>query len=383
MKTSLISLVSIVFMAALALADCPEGDLNRDCKVNLFDFGLMAESWLDIEPNLPVGSVVIYEVMAHSHGTAPDWVELYNTTGSAVNIGGWYLSDSDRHLTDSFAYQILSGTTIPPYGYAVFYETNFGTKFKLSENGDQVYLSLNRDGLPFGMDDFEFGASEVNVSFGRYTTSIDEVKFVAMDSNTPGQLNSYPKVGPVVITEVMYYFDTDNPDSDNYEYIELYNIKNYPVNLWVYDPCTSSDLSWAITKGIDYTFPYHTTMPAYSYLIVAKNAATCRSAFGIPPEIPVLGSFSGKLSNEGENIELSIPGELANPPDLGSRVYIRVDNVSYSDGEHHENFPGLDPWSQTRNANGGGHSLHRIDPDLFGDDVNNWISNEADPGFGY
>ena len=95
-----------------------------------------------------------------------------------------------------------------------------------------------------------------------------------MDSNTPGQLNSYPKVGPVVINEVMYYWDTENPDNDNYEYIELYNIKNYPVNLWVYDPCTSSDLSWAITKGIDYTFPYHTTIPAHGYIVVAKNKST-------------------------------------------------------------------------------------------------------------
>ena len=380
MKTLLISLVSIVFMAALALADCPEGDLNRDCKVNLFDFALMAESWLDIEPNLPVGSVIINEVMAHSHGTAPDWVELYNTTGSAVNIGSWYLSDSDRHLTDSSAYQILNGTTIPPYGYMVFYETNFGTKFKLSENGDQVYLSLNRDGFPFGMDDFEFGASEVNVSFGHYTTSIDEVKFVAMDSNTPGQLNSYPKVGPVVITEVMYYWDTTNPDSDNYEYIELYNIEDHNVNLWVYDPCTSSDLSWAITKGVDYTFPYHTTMPAHSYLVVAKNAALCRSEFSIPPEITVLGSFGGKLSNEGENIELSIPGELDTTVIPNIRYYIRVDNVSYSDGEHHENFPGLDPWAKTMHANGDGQSLHRIDPNLFGDDVNNWRSNDPAPG---
>jgi hypothetical protein len=376
MKTSIISLIPIVFIVALALANCPEGDLNRDCKVDLFDFAVMAQNWLLVEPNLPLGTVIVNEVMAHSHGTAPDWIELYNTAGSAINIGGWYLSDSDRHLTDSEAYQIPGGTTIPAYGYLTFYETNFGSKFKLSENGDQAYLSLIRNGLPFGMDDFEFGASEVNVSFGHYTTSTGDVKFVAMDSNTPGQLNSYPKVGPVVITEVMYYFDTENPDNDNYEYIELYNIEDHDVNLWVYDPCTAGDLSWEITKGITYIFEPYTTIPAHGYLLVVRDKPKFTDLYDeVDPSI-VFQWTSGKLSNEGENIELSIPGELVD----SVRYYIRVDNVSYSDGEHHENFPGLDPWSKTRNANGGGHSLQKINPNLFGDDVNNWMSNEAAPG---
>jgi hypothetical protein len=367
--------VSTAFLVGSVWANCPEGDLNRDCKVDFHDLGLLAGSWLEVEPNLPVGTVVINEALAHSHGVAPDWVELYNTSGSAINIGGWYLSDSDRHLTDVNAYRIPNGTFIPPYGYIVFYEnTHFGTKFKLSEKGDDIYLSLVRDGFPFGMDDWKFAASEVNVPFGCYTTSIGEVKFVAMDSNTPGQLNSYPKVGPVVISEVMYYSSLGDPDNDIYEYIELYNIEGNNVNLWVYDPCTSSDVSWAITKGVEYIFPYHTTIPAHEYIVVAKD----KSKYPTVPPSKLFGPFSGKLSNEGENIELSMPGEL---DDLSERVYIRIDNVRYSDGQHHENFPGLDPWRITGSANGEGDSLQRLDPTLFGDDVNNWTADEPSPGY--
>jgi hypothetical protein len=364
-------------MASLASADCPLGDLNRDCKVDLFDFSLMADSWLEVEPNLPFGSVIINEVLAHSHDIAPDWIELYNTTGSAINIGGWYLSDKDSLLTK---YRIPDGNTIPAYGYKVFYANlHFGVgvdAFQLSDDGDEVYLSLPRDGSYFVMDDMQFGASEVNIPFGRYTTSLGEVKFVAMESNTPGQLNSYPKVGPVVINEIMYYWDTDNPDDDDFEYIELYNIKNYPVNLWVYDPCTSSDLSWVITKGVDYTFPTHTTIPAHGYIVVVKNKNDFSSIYPDVNSSIIFGPFSGKLSNEGENVELSMPGELNS---LGARVYIRIDNVSYSDGQHHENFVGLDPWFYMTSANGDGESLHRIYPNLYGDDVNNWESGEADP----
>jgi hypothetical protein len=382
MKTLFLTLFSIVFMASLALADCPEGDLNRDCKVDLSDFALMAENWLEVEPNLPFGTVIINELMSHSSDVNgadyPDWIELYNTSGSAVNIGGWYLSDSDALLTK---YRIPNGTTIPAYGYIVFYENiSFGVDanaFGLSENGDEVYLSLPRGGDYFVMDDRKFGASERNVSFGRYTTSIGEVKFVSMDSNTPGQPNSYPKVGPVVISEIMYYFDTDNPDSDNYEYIELYNIEDYPVNLWTPDPCGPGDVSWAITKGVDYIFPYHTTIPAHGYIVVVKNEDEFSSIFDTVPTSIIFGPFAGKLSNQGENVEFSLPGELDS---LGSRLYIRIDNVNYSDGEHHENFIGLDPWRYTTSANGNGESLHRLYPNLYGDDVNNWKSDEASPG---
>jgi hypothetical protein len=379
MKTQLQALALVVFMACSALADCPEGDLNRDCKVDLFDFATLADSWLQVEPNLPTGTVVINEVMAHSSGTAPDWIELYNTSGSAIDISGWYLSDSDRELTSAEAYQIPNGTTIPAYGYVVFYENAFGTKFKLSENGDEVYLSLLRDGVPFGMDDRKFDASEPNVSFGRYTTSIGEVKFVSMDPNTPGAANSYPKVGPVVINEVMYYADPCHPDSDVNEYIELYNIEDYNVNLWIPDPCGPGDVNWAITKGVEYEFPYHTTIPSHGYLLVVKNKPAFTSTFPSVPSSIVFEWDSGKLSNEGENIELSMPGELDTTVIPNERYYIRIDNVIYSDGEHHQNFPGLDPWAGTRSANGTGDSLHRINPNLFGDDVNNWASDAPDP----
>jgi len=43
-------------------------------------------------------AIVINEVLAHSHAEASDWIELRNTTASAINIGGWFLSDSDITL---------------------------------------------------------------------------------------------------------------------------------------------------------------------------------------------------------------------------------------------------------------------------------------------
>jgi len=71
------------------------------------------------------GAVVINEVLAHSHAEVSDWIELHNSTGTANDIGGWFLSDSNDNL---FKYKIANGTTIGSNGYLFLYEDlNFGT----------------------------------------------------------------------------------------------------------------------------------------------------------------------------------------------------------------------------------------------------------------
>jgi len=382
------SCILLIPITAAALAeDCPVGDLNGDCKVNLLDLGTLAVNWLDEEPNLPLGSVVINEVMAHSHADAPDWIELYNTTGVPVDISGWYLSDSDSPLTK---YPIPNGTIIDAKGYVVLYENvHFGTYhgnnivFALSETGETVYLSFPdvTSNPKHVCDDRKFGASETGVSFGRYTTNSGDLKFVAMDSNTPGQANSYTKVGPIVITEIMY----DPNEGSNAEYIELYNIENYTVNMYVYDPCVPGDVNWAFTEGPEFEFPYHTSIPANSYLIVARtdDPIEFRNWYvDTPSDVNVLGPFEDgtKLSNDGENVEISMPGDLEDPNEPGGpHAYIRIDNIRYSDGSQHKDFPGLDPWPKDPDK-AEGESLHRINPNLYGDDVLNWEADDASPG---
>jgi len=226
------------------------------------------------------GAIVINEVLAHSHAEASDWIELYNTTGIAIDISGWFLSDSNDNL---FKYEIANGTTIGPNGYLVFYEDlNFGNvsdsgchePFALSENGERLYLSSAQNDVLTGYRNVEdFGASETGVSFGRYyKSSTGNYNFVAMDENTPGSANSYPKVGPIVISEIMYNPDWPNSGSytnDQYEYIELQNISAEPVTLFRYD----KGEPWKFTNGVDFTFPagVPVTIPAGGYILVVKK----------------------------------------------------------------------------------------------------------------
>lgn len=323
----------------------------------------------DPAPVANPGDVVINEVLAHSHGSESDWIELHNTTGAVVNIGGWFLSDDDNDFTK---YEIAASTVIGANGYIVFYEdVDFGfgsgdpgchVPFALSENGDTVYLSSGAGGQLGGgfSEDEDFGASETGVSLGRYQTSTGDWDFVAMDHNTPGTANAYPKVGPVVINEIMY-----NPQSGNQneEYIELHNISGSVVYLYNF----AENTGWKFTDGVDFTFGSDANIPAYGYMMVVKNVAAFTSAYGaMPPTVRVVGPYNGQLDNGGERVQISKPGDV---DEGGVRQHIRVDRVNYDDEA---------PWPT--GADGGGMSLTRINPNLYGNDVINWGANSPSPG---
>jgi hypothetical protein len=330
------------------------------------------------------GHIVISEVLTHSHADASDWIELYNTTGTTIDIGSWFLSDSNDNL---FKYEIAGGTTIGPNGYLVLYENeSFGNAndpstyepFALSENGERLYLSSAQNGILTGYRNVEdFGASETGVSFGRYyKPSTGNYNFVAMEENTPGSANSYPKIGPIVISEIMY--NPDWPDggpytNDQYEYIELQNISAEPVKLYRDDKAEP----WKFTDGIDYTFPADSpvTIPAGGYILVVKKPEACSWRY---PDIPtdiIFGPYEGNLNNAGESIELGMPGDF----DIeGTLHYIRIDRVNYSDGSHPENCPSdIDLWPV--DPDGYGQSLARKVSTDYGNDPENWIASLPSP----
>jgi len=333
-------------------------------------------------------AIVINEVMAHTDTYPNDWIELYSATAGPIDISGWYLSDSDTNL---MKYEFASGTVIDGYGYLVLSEDfNFGASasdpgkhipFALSENGEMVCLTsaLDANGVLTGYRQREdFGASETGVSFGRYyKASTNNFNFVAMDYNTPELANAYPKVGPIVINEIMYHPDWPaggSYENDQYEYIELYNTSSGSVTLYDY----AEGEPWKFTDGIDFTFPAspnEVTVPAGGYILVVKNPAAFAWRYpGVSSSI-VFGPYDGKLANGGEKVQIGMPGD----EDAGTRYYIRVDRVSYSDGSHPQDCPGgVDLWPTE--ADGGVKSLTRTNPELYGNDPNNWTGASPSPG---
>ena len=319
----------------------------------------------DAPPVQNPGAVVINELLAHSPDTAPDWIELHNTTDANIDISGWFLSDNADDLTK---YEIAPSTVIDANGYIVFYEdTDFNdpynpgciVPFALSEHGEITYLSSGSAGsLAGGYSEREdFGASDPNVTFGRHLKSTGTYNFVAMSVPTPDTNNAYPLVGPVVVKEIMY-----NPPTGNQyeEYIELYNITGSLANL--YDFAESAP--WKFTDGIDFTFPADANIPPFGRLLIVKDPPAFAAAYGSPP-VRVLGPYDGFLSNGGERLQLDKPGDT----DAGVRQYIRIDRVNYDDQA---------PWPTE--PDGAGSSLTRIDPYLYGNDPINWDANTPSPG---
>jgi hypothetical protein len=333
-----------------------------------------------IQPAWP-GSIIITEILSHSHDIASDWIELYNTTDEAMHVGGWFLSD-DPQVPQK--YEIAYGTLIEPKGYLVLYEVQqFGNPFDpgahepfaLSENGEMLYVFSGLDGALTGFTVEEtFGASLTGVPFGLYLKSTDTDNFVAMSEPTPGQANADPLVGPVVISEIMYHPAGD----EDAEYVELVNISDDMVAL--FDPIEY--LPWRFQdnpdgSGIDLAFPLNPGLvlhPGERVVLVMDKTAFYKS-YNVPASVTVLQWPKGKLSNSGDKIQLDQPGDV----DLdGLRYWIRVDRVNYSDGSHPDTS-GVDLWPA--GPDGRGWSLQRVALDAYGNDPVNWQAGMPTPGW--
>ncbi|KPK48167.1 MAG: hypothetical protein AMK72_07385, partial [Planctomycetes bacterium SM23_25] len=148
----------------------------------------------DAEGLVP-GAILISEVLAHTDGLQGDWIELRNTTASAIDVAGWFLSDDAGWLDK---WQIAAPATIPGGGYTVLTQVDdFGGAFALSEFGDDVYLSSNSGGAPGGYrEHVDFGASPRETSFGLHVKSTGGTDFALLTSPTYGTENAPPLVGP-------------------------------------------------------------------------------------------------------------------------------------------------------------------------------------------
>ena len=321
------------------------------------------------DPTPPYGlGVIVNEVMAHTDPPFEDAIELYNTSSNAVDISGWYLSDNfvRTNVTESYKlkkYRIPQGTVISAGGFKVFYQRDFdynntNTPFALSELGETVYLSSatpsgTLNGYVIGAT---FGPSDNDVSIGRYYQS-QGMDFVPLNRTTfgkdtpdsladfrlgTGATNAAPRVGPLILNEVMY-----NPAAGGSEFIEFLSLTNGPLDI----------SGWTI-EGAEFTFPSATVAAANSFVLLLRtNTMTVdafRARYEVPVSVPIFG-YEFILENGGESLSISKPNELPAEP------FIQVEYVRYNNKL---------PWPAE--ADGKGPSLERFSASQYGNDPVNW-----------
>ena len=98
-------------------------------------------------------------------------------------------------------------------------------------------------------------------------------------------------VSAIVISEIMYHPQTDEPHN---EWVEIYN-----------ETAARIDLSrWQFNEGIDFVFSSGTLLQPRSYLVIARDPATVMSRYGIAN---VVGPFLGALNNSSDHVILRDP----------------------------------------------------------------------------
>jgi hypothetical protein len=304
-----------------------------------------------------IGGIVINEILANSTLPAKDLIELVNIATTNVDISGWYLTD-DPKLPQKF--RIPNRPPLAPGEFVVFTEDDFnptpgfGTSFSLSSMGDDAYVfsadsGAQLTGYSYGL---EFGASADGETLGRYINSVGEVQLPAQLVPTPGSPNAGPRVGPLVLNEIMY-----NPETGRDEFVEVRNITTNAVPL--FDALVPTN-TWRV-NGIGFSFPTNFTLgPNELVLIVPIHPGVFRAKYGVPTNVTVLGPYFGNLQDSGERLELQRPGVQVGTNGV---PYITIDEVRYNDKT---------PWPEA--ADGHGPSLQRLVPADYGNDPTNWVA---------
>ncbi len=350
-----------------ALLSEPDGSLK-------YSGNWRASSYIGGSPGMddlePVASVVLNEIVAHTDYSNPlypefdsnDWIELYNATGTNINLSNWYLSDIISDLkkwaipaVDIAAYSSISFNEVTDFHNPV------GTGFGLDKKGEQLFLSClpgtSEDRI---VDSVRFKGQEDNISLGRYP---DGGKYWFNMIPSKNSLNTEP-VPDIVIDELMYH-----PEDVNDEYIELYNPT--PVRIYL----ENTEGTWRLDGTVEYIFPTGTSIPADGRLIVVgfdpvvdnirlDTFIVAYNSDTLTPGEDIVGPWSGNLSNSSERLALERP----QPPDwLGDSVsWVIVDEVIYAD---------VSPWPEA--ADGTGKALQRISatPSYSGSNPNNWLAD--------
>ena len=280
--------------------------------------------------------VVVNELRANSVSPQVDTIELVNTSSAAINVGGWWLSDTSDNLEK---FRIPDNIILQPGQYVDFDESKFDSSsppagdipFALSDLGGDLWLTATDSAgdLVRFADHVTYDASAAGVSLGRWPNGSGS--FFPMSAPTFADQtevatsvgsNRSPLIGPAIISEIDY-----NPGSpnDDREFVEIGNPTAGAVDI----------SGWELQGDVSFVFPAGTSIPAGGAIVVvhfdpahpnnASIVAGFQSFYGIGSGVPLYGPYNGVLGNDGGGVQLWQPDAALG----GTTPYLLVDDTTF------------------------------------------------------
>ncbi|MFH1842596.1 MAG: CotH kinase family protein [bacterium] len=299
----------------------------------------------------PIEGLVLNELMASNSATVADeagdfddWIEITNTSGVSINLGGLGLTDHFEGTPD-FVFPTM---TLAPGEYVMVWadeepgEGDLHAPFKLDADGEDVFLT---DGAVI-IDQVTFPALGADVSWGRWPDGIGDWAMLSLA--TPGAENENPEEPEVItlwINEFVALNDAGIVDEagEFEDWVEIYNPGPDAVEMG------GLFLTDDLTQTTQWAFP-DTVLSAGEFLLVwCDNDES---------DGPLHANF--KLGGGGEDIGLF--GRLSAGNEVIDSYVFGVQTSNVSEGRQYDGDPVWTFFSTPTpgDSNGGGTPVPEV-----------------------
>lgn len=218
-------------------------------------------------------AIVMNEVYSRGTTEFPDWIEIYNTSESEVDISGYKIYDSGGFSGSKPKMVFASGTTIPALGFYVIEVDNAatanpeGSSFGLGSGGESVWLENATGSI---IDFVDFPALETNQSFGRIADGAHNWKI--LETITPNSANVEAAPSPILMNEIYSRGTAEDPD-----WIEIYNNSSSPIDISGFKIYDNGGQSGSKPKM---EFAAGTIVPANGFFVIVVDDAVSANPEG-------------------------------------------------------------------------------------------------------
>lgn len=265
-----IKIYALLFISSLLFLSC-----SRD------------EPFVAPTPQPPASSSIkINEIYSRGDAVNPDWVEIYNTSSSQVDISGYKIYDNGGESGSKPKKEFPAGTVIAGNGFFVIVvDDTVASGFGLSSDGEQIWLENSSGSV---IDNVTFPALGVDTSYVRKPDGSSNWQKISPPTKGAKNDTSIVTGNPLLMNEIY-----SRGTAGNLDWIEIYNPNPIQVSLTGYKIYDVGGQSGTKPKK---EFPSSAVIPAYGFYVIITDTAD------------FVGDQSGfGLSSSGEEVWLENP----------------------------------------------------------------------------